>query len=440
MASDPTRGNVLIFADDPRTGARLERWIAAAGETAVMLSGKEKFLVVEGDDDTIDLIVTDLASDDAPTRTLLSRLLQGDLFPDVPQLHLLRSDVQREWIERLEPDTAALAMGSPPPRAEFQAQVRLASEVGRLRRALARSSILDGMTRLYNRGYLLSRLDQEFSRARRHHTALSLVLFDIDQLHAVNDRFGQRLGDLAIFDVGQALRARVRRSDVFGRYGEDVFGVLLPDSGVRGAAVFANTVRTDVEERWLPPGGRKVQVRLSAGIATYFGGSKIRRGEQLLLAAELALREAKRRGGNRVFIHEDSLRSSCQHILIADPDPTLLGLAEDLLSMEDYQITAASTAEGVLAAAHSERPDLLIIDLQLAQAHRGPSVIERVRALEPDSPLPVIVMSAANAGDLERLARLGVDRYVTKPFSVSVLRTIARELFRTYQFEGVHSN
>jgi DNA-binding response OmpR family regulator len=41
---------------------------------------------------------------------------------------------------------------------------------------------------------------------------------------------------------------------------------------------------------------------------------------------------------------------------------------------------------------------------------------------------------------LERLARLGVDRYVTKPFSVSVLRTIARELFRTYQFEGVHSN
>jgi diguanylate cyclase (GGDEF)-like protein len=338
------------------------------------------------------------------------------------------------------PNTAALAMDSPPPRAEFEARVRLASEVGRLRRARARSSILDGMTRLYNRGYLLSRLEQEFSRARRHHTALSFVLFDIDQLRIVNDQFGQRLGDLAVFDVGQVLRARVRRSDVFGRYGEDVFGVILPDSGVRGAAVFANTVRTDVEERWLPPGGRKVQVRLSAGIATFFGGSEIHRGEQLVFAAELALREAKRRGGNRVFIHEDSLRSSCQHILIADPDPTMLGLAEDLLSMEDYQITAASTPEGVLAAARSERPNLLIIDLQLAQAQPGPSIIERVRALEPDSPLPVIVMSAADGGELEHLSRLGVDRYVTKPFSVSVLRSIARELFRAYQFEAANSD
>jgi CheY-like chemotaxis protein len=204
--------------------------------------------------------------------------------------------------------------------------------------------------------------------------------------------------------------------------------------------VFANTVRTDVDGRWLPPGERNVRVQLSAGIATYFGGTEICRADQLLFAAEQALREAKRRGGNRVFIHENSLRVSCQHILIADPDPTLLGLAEDLLSMEDYQISAASTAQGVLEAARSERPDLLIIDLQLAENDIGPSLIERVRALEPDTPLPVIVMSTAAAGDLTRLARLGVDRYVTKPFSVSVLRSVARDLFRAYQFDSLRSN
>ena len=440
MVNDSNHGNVLVFADDAESGTRLERWIAAAGETAVLLTGKERFLVVQGDDDKIDLLVIDLDGDDTPTRALLERLLQRDLFPTVPRLHILRHDSQRERIEQLDSTTAALALAAPPQRVEFQARVRLAAEVGRLRRAQARSSILDGMTRVYNRSYLLSRLGQEFARARRHHSQLSLVLFDIDELREVNKRFGQRLGDLAIFEVGEVLRARVRKSDVFGRYGNDVFAVVLPGSGVRGTAVFANTVRTDVDERWLPPGERGLKVQLSAGIASYFGGTEIRRAEQLLLAAEQALHEAKRRGGNRVFIHEDSLHSSCQHILIADPDPTLLGLAEDLLSMEDYQITAASTAQGVLDAARSERPDLLIIDLQLAEDDIGPSLIDRVRALEPDTPLPVIVMSTAEAGDLTRLTRLGVDRYVTKPFSVSVLRSIARDLLRAYQFEGVHSN
>ena len=237
METEPQHGNVLVLTTDEESGERLRRWVEAAGERPMLLSGAEKFLMVKGDDETVDLLVTDLDTDDPVSRTLIDRLVRGDLFTGVPQLHLFRDLRFRDAL-------APSAMISPPEAGEFQARVRLAAEVGRLRREMQRQSIRDPMTGLFNRRYLLLRLDEEFSRARRHRTPLSLAFFDVDHLKQINDAFGQVAGDSVIRGVARTIRGSVRKEDVLGRIGEEAFGVVLPANRYRGAATFANKLRT----------------------------------------------------------------------------------------------------------------------------------------------------------------------------------------------------
>lgn len=428
MEMEPQHGNVLVLTTDEETGERLRRWVEAAGETAVLLSGAEKFLMVQGDDPTVDLLVTDLDTDDPSSGNLIDRLVRGDLFEGVPQIHLFRDLGLREALAQAGSSFAASSMTSPPEAGEFQARVRLAAEVGRLRRELQRQSIRDSMTGLFNRRYLLLRLEEEFSRARRHRTALSLALFDVDHLKQINDAFGQVAGDSVIRGVARTIRGCVRREDILGRIGEEAFAVVLPGNRYRGAATFANKVRNDTEGFLTRYDHDNQQVRISAGISTFPDNGAVRNPDDLIRMAENALSQAKARGGNRVFIDEGVLRHARPVVLVADADEALLDLAEDLLGLDDLQVLRAPSARAALETLRLRRPDLLVLDVHLAEEDSGASLIERVQALAGDGRFPVVGLSRDPGVDAEELQRLGVDRYITKPFSLTVLRSLVREL------------
>ncbi len=433
MHSDPPRGNVLVLTEDRESGERLCRWVASAGERPVLLSGAEKFLFQHGDDETVDLLITDLDTDDPSAKALFDRLLSGDLFGGVPQLHILRDLALRSALTQRDPAVAGVSLPAPPEASEFQARVRLSAQVGRLKRELQRSTIRDPMTGLYNRHYLLGRLEEEFSRARRYRSPLSLVLFDIDHLKRINDTLGQTTGDSVIRQVSDVLRRQVRREDIVGRMGEESFAIVLPGNRYRGAAVFASKVRTQTEEILLRYEGESYVVRVSAGISSYPDNRTIRSAEDLVRTTENALAEAKARGGNRVFIDEAVLRHERHLILVADPDTTLLDLAEDLLSLDDYRVLRAESARTLLETIRFRRPDLIVLDLRLADTEGRPSLIERIQELFPGNRVPIIGLSRDADADPERLAHLGVDRYITKPFSLSLLRSVARELLDAYR-------
>ena len=412
-------GHVLLVCDDRPQSERLSRWIEAAGLPVVVLGGQERFLLNEGDDLRVNLVVTDLDSDDPAARGLLDRLLAGDLFRAVPQIHVFRDLALMQSCLRANPALAAYAMPATPEALEFQARVKLAVEVGRLSRELARHTTRDPLTSLANRRYLLSRLDEEFSRARRYHTSLSLALFDIDRSKEINDRQGQAAGDAVIRQVGELLARQVRREDILGRMGDDVFGIVLPGNKYRGTAILGNKIRTDGEE---------LGIRLSCGISTYPDDRTIKTGEDLVARAENALREAKSRGGNRVFIDEGVLQRERPVVLVVDADAHLLDLAEDLLSLDDFSVVTAETARTALETLRFRRPDLLICDLGLVDEDGGVALIERVAESSAGHRFPIIGLLSDPAPDPERLSRLGVDRFITKPFSVSLLRSAAREL------------
>jgi PleD family two-component response regulator len=206
---------------------------------------------------------------------------------------------------------------------------------------------------------------------------------------------------------------------------------VLGNNHYRGAAVFASNVRTEIAQRLPDSVGEDVHVRVSAGISSYPDNAGVNRPDDLIRAVEGALAEAKSRGGNRVFIDEAVLKSEKRLILVIDSDQRLLELAEDLLSLDDYRVVLSDSPTTAMETLRFRRPDLLVLDLQLAD--QGTPLIERIQRMYPGERFPTVGLSREPDTDPERMSRLGVDRFITKPFSLSLLRSVVRELLDSYK-------
>jgi diguanylate cyclase (GGDEF)-like protein len=162
------------------------------------------------------------------------------------------------------------------------------------------TSITDGLTGLYNRSYVLERLEQEVGKAKRYRKKLSVIMFDLDHFKRVNDFFGHQVGDAVLQQVAQIFRYTMRESDLVGRYGGEEFLIVLPETDCAEAAMVAERIRRDVEtQQWAEP---QVRITISGGIAEHGGGN----AEQLIRRADSLMYRAKQLGRNRV-VSETSL-------------------------------------------------------------------------------------------------------------------------------------
>jgi diguanylate cyclase (GGDEF)-like protein len=94
---------------------------------------------------------------------------------------------------------------------------------------------IDALTGLHNRRYFHETLEREVSRARRYRRPLSLVVLDLDDFKAVNDRIGHLSGDDVLAEIGERMRSVVRTADIACRIGGEEFAVLLPESALSDA-------------------------------------------------------------------------------------------------------------------------------------------------------------------------------------------------------------
>ena len=284
------------------------------------------------------------------------------------------------------------------------------------------------MTGIASRRYELTRLDEEFARARRHRSRLTLILLDIDGLRFVNRRHDTTVGDRAIRAVADLLASQCRKEDVVGRTGEDEFAFVLPGTRYRGAAVLANKLRTESEALVLEAGGEPVELRISAGISSFPDNDTIATSEDLVHRAEAALAEAKARGGNRVHIDAGLIRRDMPLVLIADPDSELLEVAEEFLVVDDYGVVRAATAEAALETFRFRIPDLAIVDLQMVGPGGQGTLIDAMHERLGAHKCPIVGTSRHSRVTPDGADDPRVDRLLTKPFSVGVLRHLAREL------------
>ncbi len=158
----------------------------------------------------------------------------------------------------------------------------------------------DGLTGCLNRHSADTLLEHALARGRRDGAPVALVLIDLDHFKRINDEHGHRMGDEALRRFADTVRARLRSSDVFGRWGGEEFGLVLPATDGPGALRLAEAVRAGVEALPLRTAdGQPVPLRMSAGVAVAASDSGLN-ADRLYALADRALYEAKAGGRNRV--------------------------------------------------------------------------------------------------------------------------------------------
>jgi diguanylate cyclase (GGDEF)-like protein len=130
-------------------------------------------------------------------------------------------------------------------------------------REARRLADLDALTGLHNRRYFHETLQREVARAQRYDRSLALVVFDLDDFKAVNDRIGHLAGDGVLAEAADRVRDVVRHADVACRIGGDEFAVLLPESSLGDADQLYRRLEQAVSARPLGQAGR---LHLSAGV------------------------------------------------------------------------------------------------------------------------------------------------------------------------------
>jgi len=123
---------------------------------------------------------------------------------------------------------------------------------------------LDALTGLHNRRFFHETLQREVARARRYSRRLALIVFDLDDFKAVNDRIGHLAGDAVLAEAAERVRSVVRTADIACRVGGDEFAVILPESTVDDADQLYRRLLEAVSSRPIGGAGR---LQISAGIA-----------------------------------------------------------------------------------------------------------------------------------------------------------------------------
>ena len=177
---------------------------------------------------------------------------------------------------------------------------------------LAQLAREDALTGVANRRAFDTTLEDEWRRAHRLRTPLSLILLDIDSFKALNDQQGHQAGDACLRAVAQAVADAHRRAgELVARYGGEELAVILSGASRDDAGVAAENLRQRVQDLALPHPGSAVApvVTVSAGVACV---ELVGPGPpaDLVAAADRALYLAKQSGRNRVEISPDLSASS----------------------------------------------------------------------------------------------------------------------------------
>ncbi len=167
-------------------------------------------------------------------------------------------------------------------------------------------AITDGLTRLFIHRYFQARLEEEVVRARRYHTACSLIMFDIDHFKKFNDTYGHQQGDIVLIEVAKLIKLTVRDTvDIPARYGGEEFAIILPETDAKGAQLVAERFRKTIESFDFPGQDHALKVTISLGIATFPDHASEK--NVLIKKADIALYECKNRGRNCSCIYNDTL-------------------------------------------------------------------------------------------------------------------------------------
>lgn len=318
--------SLVIVDDDPNMRNLLERFLKGDGyENIEMFETAEDFLARFGDLDykpEIDLVLMDVVLPDINGLEAVEKFKQNEVCQDIPVLAITAQD-EPETIKEAFESGCVDYISKPLNKIELLARVdlalRLKNTVDELRNKnqqleqarskledanerLTELSYEDSLTGLGNKRKFNEKLNREWERLAREDSPLSLVMIDIDNFKAYNDRYGHEAGDEVLKKVGEKISEAVRRpADTAARYGGEEFILVLPDTEMEGGLKVAEDLRAEVEELEITHEAAEngSVLTISLGVATAVP-DRDQKNRKLVKQADSELYRAKSQGRNRV--------------------------------------------------------------------------------------------------------------------------------------------
>ncbi len=175
----------------------------------------------------------------------------------------------------------------------------LQEELEEKNRILSKYSITDDLMDIYNRRYLMQRLEEELACAARYKYPVSAMMIDVDFFKRINDVYGHAEGDIILRDLAEVLKKSLRNVDIICRYGGEEIVVVMPHTDLDGAQMSAERLRKKISENKFGSPVHPRSLTISIGLAMFSFEHKLHTDEVLRFLDKL-LYEAKHSGRNRV--------------------------------------------------------------------------------------------------------------------------------------------
>lgn len=297
---------MLVLSNDETERAVIEQVLHTIGREAVTAeTSDEAFeLLQEGE---IRFVIAGRASTDIDEGQLIRRVREARP-PHYIYILLLTPEIREDDLAAPPSEGADDTLRSPVTPLELRARLQVGERLLTMgdhlmvaRDTLERVAMFDTLTGVLNQRAFLNFSRGELERARRGQSPLSLIALDIDNFKAINEKFGQNIGNDVLSVVAKGIREKSRPYDGVGRYEADTFLLILPGVIAQDAEKVAGRILSSILNTEISLlDGTLVHVKLSAGVAFSVRITAATEAEMLIDRAIEAMQQAKREGGDRV--------------------------------------------------------------------------------------------------------------------------------------------
>ncbi|MEO1476505.1 MAG: PleD family two-component system response regulator [Pseudomonadota bacterium] len=292
---------IVIVEENAGQASRLAGYLNQAGHKAVTMHEAGA-----PDAEGTDVMVLSLTKQSFDPLRLCAQFKISERTRAIAIIVVCDRDTEEMALQALELGASDIIQSPVDPQelvARVMTQTRRTRYIEVLRRRVDRGmelAIIDPLTGLYNRRYMMSQMLQLMQRTAHGDMPTSVMALDIDHFKSVNDTMGHDAGDRVLIEFSERLKKSVRPKDTVCRQGGEEFIVIMPDTPAELACRVAERVRENVAADPFVFGndGAEVRVTVSAGVATDETGRNS--AEDLLRRADDALYQAKEAGRNRV--------------------------------------------------------------------------------------------------------------------------------------------
>lgn len=295
-----SRQKILIVDDVPENLEIINGILEEDYEVFLATSGKQAIDIAVAENP--DLILLDVMMPDMNGYDVCRELKSHKQFRHIPIIFLTSMNNPESEAKGLE--LGAIDYIIKPFNPDIvEMRIKNHLELKRHRDILENLSSRDGLTGIANRRRFDEFFEQEWWRAKRKKTQLSLILMDIDHFKQYNDNYGHLAGDDCLKQIALTLDNQLKRpTDLIARYGGEEFVCILPDTDNKGALQIAKQFMKSISDLKIPHSYSNAadHVTISLGVATITPSNSSLSKEELIKVADKNLYEAKANGRNQV--------------------------------------------------------------------------------------------------------------------------------------------